>query len=62
MDLLPYVCLSVKRHPFAFVRILDRNALLGKCTAAIVSLVVDCAVIGKDFFNIATQRFSTLDF
>ena len=31
-----------KRHPFVFLKILDRNALPGKGTAAIFSENVDC--------------------
>ena len=38
----PALRLSFKRHPFASLKILDRNALLGKCTAAIFSVIVDC--------------------
>ena len=41
IDLLPYVNLSKDVIPFTFLKILDRNALLGKCTAAIVFVIVD---------------------
>ena len=33
--------LSFKRHPLAFLKILDSNALVGKCIAAIFSVIVD---------------------
>ena len=37
----PALRLSIKRHSFAILKIFDRNALLGKCTADIFSVIVD---------------------
>ena len=52
--------LYFKRHPFAFLKILDRNALLGKCTAAIFSVIVDYLPDPSSsiFFSTITARFS----
>ena len=42
----PALRLSFKRHPFDLLKILDRNALLGKSTAAIFSVIVDSSTVG----------------